>query len=339
MIKEKILSSEYKPLSKLPSKRVMADMFGCSVITVENAYRCLCDEGYIISSERRGYFVCDITSYNIINEKKHSIPKLLEEENIEPENDFEYSLWFKTIRKVLCEKGKMLFVKSPNMGCATLRNAISQYLMRYRGMIASPERIIISSGSEHLYEIVVKLLGNNKIYGIETPSYSQIEMVYSNCGVRLKKLKMSTDGIETSELTSDFDVLHITPFQSYPTGVTASANKRIEYINWAIRNNSYIVEDDFNSEFFIPGKPVESLYSLDKTDSVIYINTFSKSLSPSIRIGYMIIPEKLIDVYNEKLSMYSCTVPVLEQNVLAEFISSGNFERHLNRVRRKMKDL
>lgn len=337
-IKNKILAGEYVAGEKLPSKRVIADKSGCSVITAEQAYAMLIDEGYIISRQRSGYFVCELDLFpgGVSSEKTHFFSPL-DESLPQPSYDFEYSLWFKTVRKVISEKSERLFVKSPGKGCAVLRNAIAEYLLRYRNMLAQPERIIIGSGSEQLYETVVKLLGRDKIYGIEDPSYSQIEAVYAGEGVKIKKLKMGSDGIETSVLNRGrFDVLHVTPFRSYPTNITTSAAKRHEYLSWA-ESGKYIVEDDFNSEFFIPGKPIESLYSLDKGDSVIYINTFSKSLSPSMRIGYMILPPRLLPVYDKKMGQFSCSVPVLDQYVLAEFIASGNFERHLNRMRRKMK--
>ena len=202
-----------------------------------------------------------------------------------------------------------------------------------------PAQIIIGSGSEQLYDSVVRVLGRDKIYAIEDPSYAQIEAVYSGMGIKLEKLKMGKNGIESESLKkSKADILHVTPFHSYPSGVTASAKKRSEYLKWAEPKRRYIVEDDFDSEFFVPGHPIDSLYSLDSSSKVIYINTFSKSLSPSMRMGYMVLPERLLDIYDEKMGMYSCTVPVLDQYVLAEFIDSGNFERHLNRMRRKMKN-
>lgn len=334
-IKNKILSSEYKAGEKLPSKRVMADKWGCSVITVETAYALLEDEGYIESKERKGYFVCLIEAMyhkKIGNQK--SFEYLKENETQEMKNNFEYSLWFKTIRKVISENGEKLFVKSPNMGCVVLRNAIADYLYRYRGMVAPPQRIIIGSGAEQLYEIVVKLLGRDKIFGIENPSYSQIEAVYAGAGVGIQRLKMGNDGIETNALkNSSIDVLHVTPFCSYPTNITTSILKKYEYLKWS-NDEKYIIEDDFNSEFFKPGQPIETLYSLN-SNKVIYVNTFSKSLSSSMRIGYMILPKKLLPIYNEKLGKFSCSVPVLDQYILAEYISSGNFERHLNRIRRK----
>lgn len=337
-IKNKILTEEYKAGEKLPSKRVTADKNGCSVITVETAYGMLADEGYIVSRERSGYYVCKIDALYGTNKTEHIAFDYLDENPLmEKSQDFEYSLWFKTIRKVISERGEQLFVKSPNMGCAVLRNAIADYLHRYRGMIAKPQRIIVGSGAEQLYETVVKVLGRDKIYGIEDPSYSRIEAVYTGTGARIEKLKMGNDGIESNALqNSTIDVLHVTPFRSYPTDVTTSILKKYEYLRWA-NDTNYIVEDDFNSEFFKPGQPVETLYSLDTNKRVIYINTFSKSLSPSMRIGYMILPEDLLSVYEEKLGGFSCSVPVLDQYILAEYISSGNFERHLNRMRRKNK--
>lgn len=332
-VKGEIESGIYKAGQKLPSKRVMADVTGFSEITVTTAYSMLESEGYIEPKERSGYFVCKIEN---VNKKPVKINKLEEPKSNDSENEFEYSLWIKTVRKVLQDKPSELFIKAPTEGCAVLRNAISEYLLRYRGMVAPPERIIIGSGSEQLYEIAVKILGKDKIYAIENPSYKQIEKVYSEQGVKIQKLKMGKDGIESGELNSKiFDVLHVTPFSSFPSNVTASAKKRKEYLR-IIGENGYIVEDDFSSEFFPPGKPIPSLYGMGNSDRVVYINTFSKSLSPAMRIGYMIIPNSLINIYKEKVNGFSCSVPVLEQYVLAEFISSGSFERHLNRVRRKI---
>ncbi len=338
MIKKRIISGEYKSEQKLPSKRVMADMTGYSLITVEKAYSMLSDEGYIISKERSGYYVCKLDVFSAIrkNDRDIKIDYLEEPQSMPKNSDFEYSVWFKTIRKVISENGEKLFIKSPNKGCAVLRNAIADYLHRYRGMIAKPSQIIIGSGSEQLYENVVQILGREKTYGIENPSYAQIEAVYRGADAKLKKLKMGSDGIESGELRG-IDILHVTPFHSYPTGVTTSVSKRYEYLRWA-GDSKYIVEDDFDSEFFMPGQPIESLYSLDMHSRVIYINTFSKSLSPSMRVGYMILPEELIPEYDKRLGIYSCSVPVLDQYILSEFISSGNFERHLNRMRRRMKN-
>ncbi len=353
-IKEDILSGTLKKNEKLPSKRSLAEHLGVSLITVENAYQMLKDEGYIESRERSGYFVTELKvlgnrkATSDIGEKqqlhlldKPAMPYMQGEKNGTDEKGrlskslFPESLYFKTVRSVLTEYGSELLQKSPNEGCAVLRNAIAQYLLRYRGIFAQPEQIIIGSGAEHLYSTVARMLGNDKVYGLEDPSYSQIRMVYEGMGAQCELLKMGKEGILSTELDkTSADILHVTPFHSYPSGVTASVRKRQEYLEWANRRDGIIIEDDFDSEFFMPGKPIDTLYMSDHNQKVIYINTFSKSLSSSIRIGYMILPERYLKTYKESMGEFSCTVPVLDQYVLAEFIDRGHFEQHLNRVRR-----
>lgn len=338
-IRNHIIVGKYSAGEKLPSKRTMADLFGCSVITVAAAYELLEQEGYISARQRSGYYVCRIEGAIANEESKPALIRHLPADAPDSNDGLEHSLWFKTVRKVMSERGGELFTKSPNKGCAVLRNAISDYLNRYRGMLAQPEQIIIGSGAEQLYETVIKILGREKVYAVEDPCYEQIREVYSGLDVKLCPLTMGPDGILSREFAQKgFDVLHVTPFNSYPSGITASISKRWEYLSWAEKSRGYIVEDDFASEFFLPGHPIQSLYSLDVNNSVIYINTFSKSLSPSMRMGYMILPAKLLDAYERKLGAYSCSVPTFEQYVLAEFISGGHFERHLNRVRRRMKE-
>jgi len=334
--KEKILSGEWQPGEKLPSKRLMADQNGVSLITVERAYSMLIDEGYLVSSERRGYFVSGLLPDS---SSGCSTPKLsfLPEPAVPPLSRFETDTWFKTVRKVLSERGNALFIKSPNRGCAVLRNAIAAYLLRYRGMYAPPERIVIGSGAEQLYESLIKLLGRDKIYGIEDPSYSQMQAIYRGMGVSTRLLKLGEDGIEAADLQSgDFRILHVTPFHSFPSGVSTSASKRHDYLASASAPGRRIIEDDYASEFFSPGHPLKTLYSMEGGKSVIYLNTFSKSLSPAVRIGYMILPEDLQADYDRILGGFSCSVPVMDQYILAEFLSGGHFERHLNRIRRAM---
>ncbi len=334
-IKQKIRSGEYTDGEKLPSKRVTADQYGCSVITVATAYGMLAEEGYIEPRERSGYFVCKLDARYQASVPPIKIDHLDEHAVSGEKQDFEYSLWFKTIRKVISERGEALFVKSPGMGCAVLRNVLADYLYKHRGMVAKPQNIVIGSGAEQLYETVVKLLGRERVWGIEDPSYPKIEAVYAGAGVTVKKLKMGHDGIERDALwSSEIDVLHVTPYRSFPTDVSTSMAKKYEYLRFS-ESDKYIVEDDFNSEFYKSGQPIETLYSLDQRDRVIYINTFSKSLSPAMRIGYMILPDSLLETYQQLLGEFSCSVPVLDQYVLAEYIASGDFVRHLNRIRRK----
>lgn len=338
-IREDILSGQLKKGEKLPSKRGFAEHLGISLITVENAYQMLKDEGYIETRERSGYYVCEIHS-NERRENSQVALELLPQERVYRDNvdnsNFPTSLYFKTVRGVISEYGQELLVRSPNEGCTILRNSIAEYLLRYRGILAQPRQIIIGSGAEHLYGSVVRILGNNRVYGLEDPSYGQIQKVYEGTGAKCVKLKMEEDGINREQLMStNAQVLHVTPFHSFPSGVTATVGKRFEYLEWAKQGDRFIVEDDFDSEFFMPGKPIDTLFMMDDSQSVIYINTFSKSLSPSIRMGYMILPERLLERHREVSGAFSCTVPVLEQYVLAEFINKGYFEQHLSRVRRK----
>ena len=356
-IKEDILSGTLKKNEKLPSKRSLAEHLGVSLITVETAYQMLKDEGYIESRERSGYYVTELKllgkkvnlerELELLEHDEKKRLRLLEEHGgdtstmkettrAQEKSLFPESVYFKTIRSVLNDYSSELLEKSPNEGCAILRNAIAKYLLRYRGIFAQPEQIIIGSGAEHLYSTVVRMFGNDKVYGLENPSYQQIRMVYEGMGAKCEMLQMGKEGILSTELEkTTADILHVTPFHSYPSGVTATVRKRQEYLEWAKSGERIIIEDDFDSEFFMPGKPIDTLYMSDDSQSVIYINTFSKSLSPSIRIGYMILPEKYLKVYRKKMGAFSCTVPVLDQYVLAEFMDKGHFEQHLNRVRRR----
>ena len=335
-LRDDIVQGIYPFHKKLHSKRVMAADTGVSTITVEHAYALLCEEGYIESRERSGYFVifreddgfasaADIKQSHIVAGHHHT----------DISEEFPFSVLAKTMRKMIGDLGESILERSPNAGCTELREVISRYLARSRGIHAEPEQIIIGSCSEYLYNLIVGLLGRNKVYAIEAPSYKKIEQVYNSSGVQLEKLPLGKDGIETAFLRAcSADVLHISPYRSYPSGVTASASKRHEYIRWAGEGGRYIVEDDFESEFSVSKKPEETVFSHSSNDNVIYMNTFSKTVSSSFRIGYMVIPKCLIQQFHEKLGFYSCTVPTFMQFVLAELINNGDFERHINRVRR-----
>ena len=242
------------------------------------------------------------------------------------------------MRRVLSDRGDLLLEKSPNLGCTELREAIRRYLARNRGISVETDQIIIGSGSEYLYGLIVELLGRNRIFAIESPSYKKIEQVYRATEIRYELLPLTSEGIDSKALSNtSADILHTTPYRSYPSGVTATASKRHEYIRWASERDRYIIEDDFESEFSVSAKPTETLFALSDHDNVIYLNTFSKTISPSLRIGYMVIPKQLVQIYKEKLGFYSCTVPTFMQYVLTELIDNGDFERHINRIRRKMR--
>jgi len=211
-------------------------------------------------------------------------------------------------------------------------------LARNRGLHIATEQIVIGSGAEYLYGLIIELLGRDRVYGIEKPSYEKIEQVYDAAEVAMEHLSLSHDGIDSAALArTAATVLHTTPYRSFPSGVTASASKRYEYIRWAENADRYIIEDDFESEFSVSTKPEDTLFSLSKSDNVIYLNSFSKTISPALRIGYMVLPRRLVSAFKERLGFYSCTVPTYEQLVIASLLNSGDFERHINRVRRKLR--
>lgn len=335
MIRSDILAETYPLGTKLPSKRILAEECGISTITVEHAYELLCQEGYVEARQRSGYIVIFERSDGFA--ASGPLPtKTPPQHPPQSHSDFPLSVLSKTMRKVLTEHGDLLLEKSPNCGCIALRAAIQQYLARNRGIQVDAEQIIIGAGSEYLYGLIVELLGRNRTYGMESPSYKKIQQVYQAAEITCELLPLTNSGIDSNALAkTKANVLHTTPYRSYPSGVTATASKHHEYIRWSEQGNRYIIEDDYESEFSVSTKPTETLFSLSKTDRVIYLNTFSKTISPSLRIGYMVLPKHLVERFQQDLGFYSCTVPTFMQYVLAELINNGDFERHINRVRRK----
>ena len=256
---------------------------------------------------------------------------------LNPEQEqFPFTVLAKTSRKVLTEHGEKLLQRSPNSGTMFLREAIAQYLARSRRIIVSPEQIVIGSGSEYLYNLIVQMLGRERTFALEDPSYEKIRLVYEASGVHCEMLPMDREGVKLSALhRTSASVLHVTPFNSYPSGITASASRRAGYIRWASKENRFIIEDDFDSEFSMSAKAEDTLFSLEPQRSVIYMNTFTRTISPAVRVGYMVLPAQLSAALQDTISIYSCTVPVFTQHLLAEVIRSGDFERHINRVRRR----
>ena len=298
-------------------------------------------EGYLAAKPRSGYYVSAISRLPSGSAAQPRLRMLPADDAPAQEASgygFRYSALTKLMREVIADCGTRLLEKPPHYGCAELRNAIAEYLLRYRGMLAQPECIVIGSGAEYLYGLVVQLLGRDRVYGLEDPGYEKVRQVYAANGAVCELLPMSDDGIRADALQrTDATVLHVTPFHSFPTGITTSAAKRSEYLAWAAGRDAILIEDDFDSEFSENKKPLQTLYSMDRRGCVIYINTFSHSLAPSMRMGYMVLPEALMARYRERLGFYSCSVPLFDQYVLARFISQGYFERHLNRLRRQNK--
>lgn len=234
-LKQDIVDTVYACGCKLPSKRLMAEDLGISTVTVEHAYYLLCDEGYVESRERSGYFVIFRTNDGFaVSSNEHKLPAATVNNTHGTEPTFPFSVLAKTMRRVLSIHGEAMLDRSPSKGLSELRTVICEYLARNRGINASPEQIIVGSGAEYLYGLIVELLGRDKIYGIESPSYHKIEQVYRTKDVKYEFLHLGSDGISSTDLClTSANVLHTTPFRSYPTGITASASKLHEYILWS----------------------------------------------------------------------------------------------------------
>lgn len=330
-LREDIKSGAYGYGKKLPSKRVIAESKGASLITVEHALDMLESEGYIEGVERSGYFV--VYRGGETFEGEESVIAVESLKNIDDE-PFPLSVLTSEMRSAILELGERLLIKSPPSGIKELKIAIKNYLRRNRGVEVEESQIIVGSGAEYLYGMIVELLGK-EVYAVESPSYKKIEKVYLSRGKKVEYLPLGREGIPFKYLKeSRAEVLHVTPYRSYPTGVTASASKKREYLAWANEGDRYIVEDDYESEFSLTGKMAETIFSLGNGGRVIYVNTFSKTVSPALRVGYMLLPKELVEKFEKNLGFYSCSVPVFEQYLIARLLSDGAFERHLNKVRR-----
>ena len=334
-LREEIISGVRPFGCRLPSRRILARDRGVSAITAEHSIELLCEEGYAEARPRSGCYVIyrETDGFTLPSvRQEHRLPSVPPA----PDRDtFPFPALARVMRRVLTEYGEEIMVRSPNAGCPILREALCSYLARNRGIRVQPDQIVIGAGAEYLYGLAVELLGSNRIYGIEAPSYQKIEQVYRSRNVQVEFCPLGKDGILSEALQSTkASVLHITPFRSFPSGVTATASKRREYLRWASEPDRFIVEDDDESEFSLLRKPEETLFAGTARQNVIYLNTFSRTVSPSFRVGYMVLPRALLPVFELRVGFYSCTVPTFEQYVLAELISGGDFERHINRIRR-----
>ena len=334
-LRQEITDGAWPYGARLPSRRQLARDRGVSVITVEHSLELLCQEGYAESRPRSGFFVAYRAKDGFALPAAQAAPRMAVPYAAPTENSLPFPTLARTMRRVLSEYGEAILNKSPNPGCDELRQAIARYLARNRGIRAAMAQIVIGSGAEYLYGLVVEMLGGSRVFAIESPSYEKIEQVYRARGVRCDLLPLGRDGIQSSALQStQAQVLHITPFRSFPSGVTASASKRREYLEWAAQGDRYIVEDDFESEFSLLRKPEETVFARAEKENVIYLNTFSRTVSPSIRVGYMVLPPRLLSLFSQTVGFYSCPVPAFEQYVLASLLENGDFERHINRIRR-----
>ena len=345
-LRDDIRRGRLKAGEKLPSKRNLAENLGVSTITVENAYDQLAGEGFISTLPKRGYFVAQLPETLEVQATRQaklriSMPKAAAEgirfdfsnPSAEPEG-FPFSVWARLLRETISLKERELLQVPPCGGIRELREAIAEHLASFRGMAVDPRQIILGAGTEYLSGLLLQLLGRRR-YCLENPGYRKIRQIYQSFGVETLLAGLDEQGLKVSELRAGGgEVVHLSPTHHFPLGVTMSVSRRYELLAWANEaEGRYIIEDDYDSEFRLRGKPLPTLQSLDAGGRVIYLNTFTRSLTPTIRVSYMVLPPKPANEFYERLSFYACTVSNLQQYTLAEFIARGYFEKHINRRR------
>lgn len=343
-LKKDIAKGHLKAGTFLPSTRALANYLQLSRSTVLMAYDQLIAEGYIESRPKRGYCVLETeelyqkspVEFVADRSEKPTSEKLINfaPEGIETEH-FPVLEWKRIAKQVLSKEELPLFDSGDYRGDPGLRRILAKYLRESRGVHADPERIIIGSGNENLLMILNMVLGPNRVYAMENPVYQKSYKILQGLGCTVLPISMDRSGIDMEELgNSSGQIAYVTPSHQYPLGIVMTIRRRMELLSWAQQaEGRYIIEDDYDSEFRFKGKPIPSLQNSDSHGKVIYIGTFSKSVSPAIRISYMVLPPELFETYEKNLRFFSNTVSRIDQKILEIFMESGGFERHLNRMR------
>ena len=350
-IRDDIVAGRIAAGEHLPSKRAFASHLGISVITIENAYSQLLAEGYICSKPRRGYYACELPEAPVLasaaeDADRDSAPAGLNAHDADgrPEQFAPLSpsaleaarLWQSALRATLTsEDEREIFSPAPAQGTARLRHAIAHHLRGTRGMNVNPDNIVIGAGAQLLDTMLVQLLGTDKTYAVEDPGYLRLTRIYQAMGCKVRHIPLDGEGVDLSALQkTGTDVLHLMPSHQYPTGLVTSIARRYALLSWATEQpDRYLIEDDFDCEFRLAGKPIPALASIDAAQSVIYTNTFSKSLSSALRLAYMVLPDELMERFRRNLGFYASSVSSVDQVALARLLESGDYERHVNRVR------
>lgn len=351
-LRKEIQKGNIPPHSKLPSQRNLANHLSLSRNTINTAYQQLVTEGYVRNEERKGLFIEEIKSELFLTEL-HG-PDIRETTNKESDAhknksikikyDFKYGdidlthfpfkLWRQLTLKSLAHEQDHLLLYGPSQGELELRKYIARYLYQSRGVECSENQIIIGAGTQYLLSMLCKIIGRELVYGIEEPGYNRVRFIFKEYGQVVKPIPLDQNGINVTHLKdSKVKVVYVTPSHQFPLGMVMPISRRLELIEWAKKTGGYIIEDDYDSEFRYEGKPIPSLQSLDSNGKVIYMGTFAKSLIPSLRLSYMVLPSKLLIEYNKHFIGYAQTVSRLHQHTLKLFIETGQWSRHLNKVR------
>lgn len=344
-IKTEIQTGQISYDTKLPSKRKLSNYLHISQNTIQAAYDQLIEEGYILSIEKKGFFVCRIDHLQNLQVKNQPVTQVLNSVQTATIYDFShhgvdltsfpFAIWRRLMKEVINEYDTELLLPGDSLGYSRLRTTIAEYLHQSRGVNCSENQIVISSGTEMLFQSLIQLFDPNCIYGIENPGYEKLNQLFTGNRAAFRAIGIDHNGMLPDEiLKSHANILCITPAHQFPSGEIMPITRRVQILNWANEvDGRYLIEDDYDSEFKYSGKPIPALQGLDSNEKVIYMGSLSKSLAPTIRVSYMVLPPHLIKRYNEKLSYILCPVPMMEQKVLCRFIEEGYFERHLNKMR------
>lgn len=246
-----------------------------------------------------------------------------------------YSAWAKAVRRTLSDESAASLAEAASAaGSPELRSAIADHLRQYRGMDVSPDQVIIGAGSQTLYQLLVQLLGRTRRYAVEDPGYPLLTRMYEQQDAQVAHIGLDDSGIDIDALeASDASVAHIMPSHQFPTGIVTTAARRRELLNWARKGDRYLIEDDYDSEFRMAGRPIPSLFGIDAAERVLYLNSFAKSLGAAFRMAYLVLPPQLAQRFRKQLGFYANTVSPLDQLALARFIEQGHYDRHVNRLR------
>lgn len=341
-IVEEIEAGRLKNGEKLPSKRALCAHLHISQSTVETAYGMLTAEGYLRAKAKSGYFVCGELS-RPLSDKRESVQEAAAEKKAAPRYDlstgavdtdiFPYASWARLSREVV-SRNPQLLQRGEAQGDPALRQALAGFLREYRGVRCSQEQIVVGAGLEYLLNVLVQVLPEDSVYGLEDPGYLAAWQVLRNHGRQIRMIPLDESGMREDRLReSGATVAFVTPSHQFPMGCTMPVGRRAALLAWAeAAEGRFIVEDDYDSEFRYLSRPIPAMQSLDDGERVIYVGTFSRSIAPSIRVAYLVLPRRLLAAYRQRLGFAASTVSRFEQQTLAAFISRGLYARHLRRA-------